>query len=121
MRYDITCTDFQLPALTLEPLVENAVRHGVRENPEGKGSVSVAALERPDHYEVIVMDNGPGFDPDTAPEDGRKHIGIANVRERLRQVCGGTMEFDSAPGKGTTARIKIPREQETAYADFCNR
>ena len=121
VRYDITCTDFQLPALTLEPLVENAVRHGVRENPEGKGSVSVAALERPDHYEVIVMDNGPGFDPDTAPEDGRKHIGIANVRERLRQVCGGTMEFDSAPGKGTTARIKIPREQETAYADFCNR
>ena len=110
VRYDITCTDFQLPALTLEPLVENAVRHGVRENPEGKGSVSIATLETPDHYEIIVVDDGPGFDPNMVPADGEKHIGIANVRERLMQVSSGSVEFDSAPGKGTTARIMIPKE-----------
>ena len=108
--YDITCTDFRLPALTLEPLVENAVRHGVRENPEGKGSVSIATLEMPDHYEIIVVDDGPGFDPSIVPADGKKHIGIANVRERLMQVSSGSVEFDSAPGKGTTARIMIPKE-----------
>lgn len=110
MRYDITCIDFHLPALTLEPLAENAVRHGVRENPEGKGAIYIATLETYDHYEIIVVDEGPGFDPNAAPEDGKKHIGIANVRERLQRVCGGTVEFDSAPGKGTTARIVIPKE-----------
>lgn len=110
VRYDITCIDFHLPALTLEPLAENAVRHGVRENPEGKGAIYIATLETYDHYEIIVVDEGPGFDPNAAPEDGKKHIGIANVRERLQRVCGGTVEFDSAPGKGTTARIVIPKE-----------
>ncbi|MBR1708641.1 MAG: histidine kinase [Clostridia bacterium] len=110
VHYEITSTDFQIPALTLEPLVENAVRHGVRENPDGKGSVSIAALETLHHYEIIVVDDGPGFDPNIVPMDGRKHIGIANVRERLRQVCGGTLEFDSAPGRGTTACIMIPKE-----------
>lgn len=110
VRYEITCTDFQLPALTLEPLVENAVRHGVRENPSGKGSITLATMEMPDRYEISVADNGPGFDPNVVPAGGKKHIGIANVRERLMQVCRGSVEFDSAPGRGTTVRILIPKE-----------
>ena len=110
VRYDITCTDFQLPALTLEPLAENAVRHGVRENPSGKGSVIIATVETPDRYEISVVDDGPGFDPTITPTDGKKHIGIANVRERLMQVCHGSVEFDTAPGRGTTVRILIPKE-----------
>ena len=109
MRYDIECTDFYIPALTVEPLVENAVRHGVRENPGGRGTVAIGARETPEHYEVYVRDDGPGFDPARVIDDGKPHVGIENVRERLRQVSGGALKIDSAPGEGTTATILLPK------------
>ena len=109
VRYDIACTGFSLPALTVEPLAENAVRHGVREKPDGRGTVVIATRETPDGYEITVTDDGPGFDPDRLPEDGQMHVGIANVRERLRQIVDGSLEYRSAPGEGTTAIIRIPK------------
>ena len=110
VRYDIACTGFSLPALTVEPLAENAVRHGVREKPDGRGTVVIATRETPDGYEITVTDDGPGFDPDRLPEDGQMHVGIANVRERLRQIVDGSLEYRSAPGKGTAAIIRIPKQ-----------
>ena len=110
VRYDIACTDFSLPALTVEPLAENAVRHGVREKPDGRGTVVIATRETPDGYEITVTDDGPGFDPDRLPEDGQMHVGIANVRERLRQIVDGSLEYRSAPGEGTAAIIRIPKQ-----------
>ena len=110
VRYDIACTGFSLPALTVEPLAENAVRHGVREKPDGRGTVVIATRETPDGYEITVMDDGPGFDPDRLPEDGQMHVGIANVRERLRQIVDGSLEYRSAPGEGTAAIIRIPKQ-----------
>ncbi len=109
VRYDIACTGFSLPALTVEPLAENAVRHGVREKPDGRGTVVIATRETPDGYEITVTDDGPGFDPDRLPEDGQMHVGIANVRERLRQIVDGSLEYRSAPGEGTAAIIRIPK------------
>ena len=110
VRYDIACTGFSLPALTVEPLAENAVRHGVREKPDGRGTVVIATRETPDGYEITVTDDGPGFDPDRLPEDGQMHVGIANVRERLRQIVDGSLEYRSAPGEGTAAIIRIPKQ-----------
>ena len=110
VRYDIACTGFSLPALTVEPLAENAVRHGVREKPDGRGTVVIATRETPDCYEITVTDDGPGFDPDRLPEDGQMHVGIANVRERLRQIVDGSLEYRSAPGEGTAAIIRIPKQ-----------
>lgn len=112
VRYDIRCTDFSVPALTLEPLVENAVRHGVRKNPRGIGAVTVATRETGERYEIVVTDDGPGFDPSSLPEDGRIHVGIYNVRERLQSVCGGRLEIVSAPGRGTTTTIIIPKTRQ---------
>lgn len=112
VRYDIACTDFRIPALTLEPLVENAVRHGVRMNKGGRGTVTISSHDAGDHYEVIIADDGPGFDPSRNPDDGKPHVGIVNVRERLAQVCGGRLDILSEPGRGTTATILLPREQE---------
>lgn len=109
VKYDISCTDFKLPALTLEPLAENAVRHGVRENDDGRGCVTISTREQNDSYEVSVRDDGPGFDPDTLPNDGETHIGIQNVRDRLEKVCGGSLRIDSSD-KGTIATIIIPKE-----------
>lgn len=109
VRYDIACDNFNIPALTVEPLVENAVRHGVRENPGGRGTVTITTREASDHYEVSVADDGPGFDSANVPGDGENHVGIANVRERLTQVCRGILTFESVPGRGTTAKIRIPK------------
>ena len=112
VSYHITCTNFSIPALTVEPLVENAVRHGVRGNKGGKGSVSIATRDAGDHFEVMITDDGPGFDPSKIPDDGKPHLGITNVRERLAEMCNGTLSIRSKPGEGTTATIILPKKQE---------
>ena len=114
IEYDITCTDFKLPTLTLQPIVENAVRHGAR-GKKGAGTVIIATREHPDRYEITVSDDGPGFDPEAPAlaDDGREHIGIANVRDRLKQI-GGDLHIRSERGKGTLVTIEIPKKQENA-------
>lgn len=119
VRYDIQAMEFFLPPLTIQPLVENAVNHGISDLPEG-GCITISTNEEPDHYEIRVSDNGVGFDPGTQPIDGRSHIGIANVRSRLDIMCHGTLDIISARGKGTTAIITIPKG-ETADEDHCGR
>lgn len=111
VEYDISCTDFSIPTLTLEPLVENAVRHGVRGNEDGRGTVTVSTRELPNRFEVSVTDDGPGFDPEEKPDDGHPHVGLSNVRERLMQVCGGTLVIESSIGRGTTATIVLPKKR----------
>ena len=113
VRYDVTCTDFKLPTLTLQPITENAVRHGTR-GKKGVGTVTVATREYPDRWEITVTDDGPGFDPE-APmlrNDGHAHIGIWNVRERLHSISGGDLRIESEIGKGTTATIILPKKKE---------
>ena len=109
VRYELETTNFKIPTLTLQPLAENAVRHGVRGKPDGRGFVTIATRELPDCWEVSVIDDGPGFDPAELPLDGRSHIGLANVRERLQRVTGGYLEIESAPGQGTCATIVLPK------------
>ena len=112
VEYQIGCTDFELPPMCLQPLVENAVRHGIRRNPGGRGTLILASAEGPDCFEITVRDDGPGLDPGAQPDRNRSHVGISNVRERLRLVCGGSLEIVSEPGKGTAATIRIPKRQE---------
>jgi signal transduction histidine kinase len=110
IEYDLEVQEFLLPTLTLQPLVENAVRHGVRARENGAGTVTIATRERADSYEIIITDDGPGFDPSAPrPEDGRSHVGLDNVRERLRRVSGGELRIESEPGKGTKAIIVLPK------------
>ena len=106
--YDIGCQDFSVPPLTLQPIVENAVRHGVLRREEG-GSVTISTGETATAYVITVSDDGVGFQPDTAAES-RSHIGIENVRSRLAALCGGTLDIQSVAGAGTTVIITIPRE-----------
>ena len=75
--------------------------------------MKLATREYPEHYEITVTDDGPGFDPE-APvlaDDGRDHIGITNVRDRLAQLSGGALRIRSEPGKGTVVTIEIPKKQ----------
>lgn len=108
--FDIRATDFVLPQLSVQPLVENAVKHGVCEKEEG-GTVTVSTDEQEDCFRIIITDDGVGFDADTVENDGQVHIGLTNSRNRLADLCGGTVEITSGKGKGTTATIRIPKEK----------
>lgn len=107
VQYDIAMDDFMLPPLTVQPIVENAVQHGVMEK-DGGGTVRVSAERVKDAVRITVSDDGVGFDPAGRSENGQSHIGIDNVRSRLSSQCGGTLIIDSVPGAGTTAVITIP-------------
>ena len=110
ISYDIKEDDFELPALSIQPMVENAIRHGVR----GRYNGSVKIMTRGEENEIVisVIDNGKGFDPEGTEEAGGMHIGIRNVRERIEVLCGGTLEIESEPGKGSTVTIRLPRRKE---------
>ena len=112
--YDLETTGFLLPTLTLQPLVENAVVHGIRAKASGAGTVTVATRETAEAFEISVSDDGPGFDPDRKPEDGRNHIGLENVRRRLEQLCSGELRIESGPGKGCRVTMILPKEREYA-------
>ena len=106
VEYDTEDLDFRLPALTIQPLVENAIRHGVRIREQGV--VKVTTRRGEGYHEILIQDNGKGFDPALVTQSDESHIGIRNVRERLEQMCGGTLEIESVIGTGTTITIRIP-------------
>lgn len=107
VRFDIRAADFRVPALSVQPLVENAIKHGLMKLERG-GEVTVTAWEDAEHYHVAVEDNGPGFDPAEAERKGGS-VGLRNIRSRLEVMCGGTLSVESAPGRGTRAEITIPK------------
>lgn len=109
VELDTPVTDFSIPPLSLQPLVENAVRHGIMMRDEG-GTLTIRTDETIDNYLVIVSDDGVGFLPGTLTEDGNSHIGIENVRQRLQTMSNGTLKITSLPGQGTVATITIPKE-----------
>ena len=109
--YEISARDFSIPPLTLQPIVENAVRHGVLKREEG-GTVTISTKETDTAYLVIVQDDGVGFQTGATPHDGGSHVGIENVRGRLATLCGGTLTLHSEAGVGTTATITIAKEEK---------
>ena len=106
--YRIEAGGFQLPPLTIQPIAENAVKHGVGQK-EGGGTVTLSVCETDDEFQVKITDDGVGYDVDCPYDDGREHIGIVNVRRRIKEQCGGTLEISSEIGRGTTAVIRIPK------------
>ena len=108
IEYDVEATEFVLPALSVQPLVENAIKHGLMRLESG-GTVRIHSYETPTHFCVAVTDDGAGFDPD-APMDGKKHVGLQNIRGRLNAMVNGDLLLESKPGVGTKAVIMIPKE-----------
>lgn len=108
--YDIEVSSFAVPPLTLQPIAENAVRHGIINCEEG-GTVTIHTEENKDAYVITVSDDGAGFSCLKDDED-IQHIGITNVRSRLAALCGGELEVHSTSGSGTTVIIRIPKEGE---------
>jgi sensor histidine kinase YesM len=105
--FEMNSDDFMLPALTIQPIVENAIKHGLMPLDHG-GSVRVTSWETPTHYCVTIEDDGVGFDPGILLDE-RAHIGLRNIRERLEAMVDGTLTIHSTLGKGTTVRLEIPK------------
>lgn len=106
--YHIETTDFFVPALSIQPLVENAVKHGLCKKDDG-GTITIYTKECEDFFDVIISDDGVGFDTEKEPDDGRLHVGIKNVRQRLYSMCKGKMIIYSRPGEGTVVSVRLPK------------
>ena len=105
--YDIQENSFMLPSLTIQPIVENAVKHGMR---KGKQlTVTIRTYSDVNNYYVEINDDGRGFDVNAFENDRKSHIGIKNVQQRLKMMCGGELMVNSVPDQGTDAVIKIPK------------
>ena len=105
--YDIKETDFMLPALSMQIVVENAVKHGICKK-AGGGTVMIRTERHDNNIYITIEDSGVGFDPENLPDNGRTHAGIANVRSRLENMCHGRLEIESMIGSGTKVRIILP-------------
>ena len=108
IEYDVEHSNFWIPPLTVQPIVENAVKYCTL----GKSDITTVKIttDKDKHYDyVTIEDNGVGFDINEQKNDGRRHVGIENVKKRLNLMCNGKLEITSVVGKGTNVRICIPK------------
>ncbi len=111
VEYNADYTSFRLPPLTLEPVVENAVKHGL--NPDADSLfVSISSKKYGDTAIITVEDNGNGFSSSAIKKAGEdendSHIGLSNVKSRLKEMCNGSLKIGSREGGGTIVTITVP-------------
>lgn len=105
VEYDTPHTRFCVPPLTLQPLVENAVKHAM--DPDGDPlHIYVKTRQTEKGSEIIVENTGADFDP--VADDNEPHIALNNIRNRLEMMCGGTLTVSPRDGGGTVVRVTIP-------------
>ncbi|WP_288729808.1 histidine kinase [uncultured Fusobacterium sp.] len=112
VEYNITSEDFSMPTLTLQPIVENAVKHGICKK-VGGGTIKISTEKKGKAHIITIADNGVGFELEGIFHDENPHIGIQNVKERLKSMVNAEMEITSFLGIGTIVKIIIPGEQES--------
>lgn len=95
---------FSLPPLTLQPIVENSIKHGLKKTHRPM-HIIITTRAVDGGAEIIVEDNGVGYEP--AP-DGAVHVGLKNVRERLSMMCSGTLNIVPKSGGGTVVTVFVP-------------
>lgn len=112
--YDIGCKNFVILPLTIQPIVENAIKHGINQKPEG-GTVTIKTYDDEEFFYVDITDDGVGFDVNQKPDenDERSHVGVSNIKTRLKEMLKATVEVESTVGVGTKVLVKIPKNDET--------
>ena len=106
--FEMNSEDFHIPALTVQPLVENAIKHGLMKLSKG-GTIHVVSYETDENYCISIVDVGVGFDTSVLIDE-RKHVGLRNIRERLKVMVNGKLEIESTVGVGTKVLVTIPKE-----------
>ena len=116
IEYDDAAADCRLPKLLVQPLVENAIQHGI-DMQSGSGIITVIARRQQDAVSIEVEDNGIGMTPEkvrqimeTPDATDRPHLGIKNVNDRIRLHYGPAwgLQIESAPGQGTRIILRVP-------------
>ena len=105
--YDIGVKDFSVPPLTLQPIVENSIQHGLRAKKSG-GTITISTWKDEGKIYISVKDNGIGFDMIKPKDTKRKHLGIENTKFRIEKICNGTLDVKSIVNAGTEVLITIP-------------
>ena len=107
--YDIQTTSFYVPPLSIQPIVENAIKHGILKKLQG-GNVIIRTYEKDSLYVVEVEDSGVGFCVEDLDLDNNMHIGISNIKYRVENSCNGKLKIESETEKGTKVEIIFPKE-----------
>ena len=105
VEFDTPYTSFRLPPLTMQPIVENAVKHGVDPDLDPL-YITVRTREDKQGAEITVEDTGPGFGLN---DNNEPHIALGNIRERLEMICDGKLTISERDGGGTVVKIYIPQ------------
>lgn len=114
LQADPGLTEYVIPALTIQPFVENAIRHGLFEK-DGNGTVQLAISDGNGYIRFDIADDGVGMPDDTVYllRSGERlegaGIGMTNVRRRLAAIPGASVTVDSALGKGTKVTVYLPK------------
>lgn len=104
VEYDTPHTWFRVPPLTLQPIVENAVKHG-RDPYAGAFHISIRTRKTDFGSEIVIADNGRGFQP---ADDSETHLALKNIQQRLESMCGGSLIITPKDGGGTVVTVTIP-------------
>ena len=108
--YDINEDDFLLPALTIQPIVENAIKYGVSKIEKG-GKIVISTKCEKNNIVILIKDNGKGFNvEELIKNDNRTHIGLFNTKHRIHEMVSGQMFIKSKENRGTTVKIIIPKK-----------
>lgn len=104
VSFDTPHTMFRVPPLTLQPIVENAVKHGMKSSSDPI-HIFVTTRKTDEASEIIVEDDGPGYSP---VDDNEPHIALNNIRQRLEFMCGGKLIINPREGGGTSVKVTVP-------------
>ena len=109
VTYNIKTSDFYVPPLSIQPIVENAVKHGVLKKLEG-GNIVINTYEEDGAFVVKVIDDGVGFSMGQIDFKSSSHVGISNIKYRVENICNGKIVINSKADKGTEIAVVFPKE-----------
>lgn len=109
VKYDTPYRAFRVPPLTLQPIVENAVKHGMSSSNEPI-HITIVTRQMDKCVKIIVEDDGVGFHTVDNSDDNDPHIALNNIRQRLEMMCKGKLEIAPREGGGTVVTVSIPKE-----------
>ncbi len=110
VEYNIEYDNFSIPPLTIQPIAENAIKHGINQKVNG-GTLKISSFEKNEYIIILIEDDGVGFDVNEVKNDGRSHVGMNNIKSRLKEMLNAEVIVESAENQGTTVTIKIPKEE----------
>ena len=106
---DVETDQFMIPPLILQPVVENAIKHGISKK-QSNGTIILRTRDAGENIVITVEDDGVGFDTQELSKE--KSVGLKNIRFRLHHLVNGTLDIASEEGKGTIVTITIPKKED---------